>query len=261
MLKPMKKSVYKKKLRRLHEELVSMQEWVKDTGARVIIVFEGRDAAGKGGMIKTLTSRVSARVFRTVALPAPSDREKTQLYFQRYMAHFPAGGEIVVFDRSWYNRAGVEPVMGFCTPQQTKDFLEVVPQIEREIQRDGIILLKYWLEVSNEEQEKRFQARIDDPAKVWKLSPMDLEARRRWYDYSAARDTMLEATDTSDSPWHIVRSDDKEHARINCISHILKQIPYTGIAREKVELPPRDTANAYDDVASIADRNYIVSSL
>lgn len=257
----MKKSEYKKKLRHLQEELVAMQEWVKHSGARIIIVFEGRDAAGKGGMIKTLTSRVSARVFRTVALPAPSDREKTQLYFQRYMAHFPAAGEIVVFDRSWYNRAGVEPVMGFCTPQQTENFLQVVPQIEREIQKDGIILLKYWLEVSNEEQEKRFQSRIDDPAKVWKLSPMDLEARRRWYDYSAARDTMLEATDTADSPWNIVRSDDKESARINCISHILKQVPYETVAREAVDLPPRDTTNAYDDIGSIAGRNYVEADL
>lgn len=253
----MKKSDYKKQLRSLHEELVAMQQWVKETGARVVIVFEGRDAAGKGGMIKTLTARVSARVFRTVALPAPSDREKTQMYFQRYMAHFPAAGEIVIFDRSWYNRAGVEPVMGFCSPEQTDEFLDVIPDIEHEIRRDGIILLKYWLDVSNEEQEKRFQSRIKNPAKVWKLSPMDLEARRRWYAYSRARDRMLEATDTPKSPWNIVRSDDKETARISCISHILAQIPYVRIERPKVELPPRNTDDAYDDVASIANRRYI----
>ncbi|MFK7975459.1 MAG: polyphosphate kinase 2 [Halioglobus sp.] len=253
----MKKSEYKKKLRRLQEDLVEMQEWVKKTGARVIIVFEGRDAAGKGGMIRTLTSRVSARVFRTVALPAPSDREKTQLYFQRYIAHFPAAGEIVVFDRSWYNRAGVEPVMGFCTPEQAEEFLEVAPQIEREIQNDGIILLKYWLEVSNEEQEKRFQSRIDDPLKVWKLSPMDLQARTRWYDYSRARDKMLDATDTQASPWNIVRSDDKERARLNCIGHILEKIPYKKLERSKVSLPLRNTESAYDDVQSMAKRNYV----
>lgn len=257
----MKKSVYKKELNRLHQELVILQEWVKHTGARIVIVFEGRDAAGKGGMIKTLTAKVSPRVFRKVALPAPSDREKTQLYFQRYMSQFPAAGEIVVFDRSWYNRAGVEPVMGFCTIEQTENFLRVVPQIEDEIQRDGIILLKYWLEVSDEEQERRFQSRIDDPAKVWKLSPMDLEARRRWYDYSRARDRMLEATDTEQSPWHIVRSDDKELARLTCITHILNQIPYQQVDREPVLLPPRNADNAYDDLGSMEGRNYLDSAL
>lgn len=253
----MKKSVYKAELRRLHGELVTMQEWVKHTGARIVIVFEGRDAAGKGGMIKALTARVSPRVFRVVALPAPSDREKTQLYYQRYIRQFPAGGEVVIFDRSWYNRAGVEPVMGFCTPRQTDKFLKVVPHLEHEIQQDGIILLKYWLEVSNEEQERRFQSRIDDPAKVWKLSSMDLEARRRWYDYSAARDRMLDATDTRRSPWNIVRSDDKEEARLACISHILAQIPYDHVAREHVELPPRDESNAYDDIESMRGRRYV----
>lgn len=253
----MKKSVYKKALAELHKELVVLQEWVKQSGARIVIVFEGRDAAGKGGMIKTITARVSPRVFRVVALPAPSDREKTQLYYQRYITQFPAAGEVVVFDRSWYNRAGVEPVMGFCTPEDTTRFLDVVPRLEHEIQSEGIILLKYWLEVSNEEQEKRFQSRIDDPKKVWKLSPMDLEARRRWYDYSAARDRMLDATDTPHCPWHIVKSDDKEEARLNCISHLLSQIPYEQVERDAVVLPQRDTANAYDDIASMAKRNYI----
>mgnify|MGYP001816506245 CR=1 FL=1 len=233
----MDKAEYNIELRRLHQELVALQEWTRETGARIIIVFEGRDAAGKGGMIKAITERVSARVFRVVALPSPSDREKTQMYLQRYITQFPAAGEIVVFDRSWYNRAGVEPVMGFCSEEETERFLQLVPNLEREIQAEGIILLKYWLEVSNKEQKKRFLSRIKSPVKMWKLSPMDLEARRRWYDYSRARDRMLEATDVDHSPWHIVNSDNKEQARLNCISHLLSQIPYEPVSYTHLTLP------------------------
>ncbi|MGI1680226.1 MAG: polyphosphate kinase 2 [Cellvibrionaceae bacterium] len=253
----MKKSKYLKTMHKLQEELVQMQQWVKKTGQRIIIVFEGRDAAGKGGIIKAITQRVSHRVFRVVALPAPSDREKTQLYMQRYIQHFPAAGEIVVFDRSWYNRAGVEPVMGFCTPEQTDRFLETTPDFEKEIVREGIFLKKYWLEVSNEEQEKRFQSRIDDPIKQWKLSPMDLEARRRWYDYSRARDRMMAATDTKECPWNIVATDDTRAGRLNCISHLLKEIPYEKTKATTVKLPRRDEAIAYDDKAPMKNRRYI----
>lgn len=253
----MKKSKYLKELRELQEELVQMQEWVKRTGQRIIIVFEGRDAAGKGGIIKAITQRVSHRVFRVVALPAPSDREKTQMYMQRYIQHFPAAGEIVVFDRSWYNRAGVEPVMGFCTEEQTERFLSITPDFEREVVREGIYLKKYWLEVSNEEQEKRFQSRIDDPVKQWKLSPMDLEARRRWYDYSRARDRMLAATDTEESPWHIVSTDDTRAGRLNCITHLLAEIPYERTQQANVVLPERDESNAYDDKAPMRKRQYV----
>jgi len=253
----MKKSKYQKELHKLQEELVEMQQWVKKTGQRIIIIFEGRDAAGKGGIIKAITQRVSHRVFRTVALPAPSDREKTQMYMQRYIQHFPAAGEVVVFDRSWYNRAGVEPVMGFCTPEQTERFLEITPDFEKEVAREGIYLKKYWLEVSNEEQEKRFQSRIDDPIKQWKLSPMDLEARRRWYDYSRARDRMMEATDTKECPWHIVSADNTRVARLNCIAHLLSEIPYEKTDATKTELPERNTANAYDDKAPMKNRRYV----
>src|SRR5690242_15593763 len=216
----MKGKEYLEELRKLQVELCRLQEWVKHKGLRIIVVFEGRDGAGKGGTIKAITERVSPRVFRVVALPAPSDREKSQNYMQRYMAHFPAAGEIVIFDRSWYNRAGVEYVMGFCTKEQHNRFLELCPTVEKYLVSSGIILLKFWLEVGQDEQERRFQARIDDPLRQWKLSPMDLPSRSRWYDYSRARDLMLEATDTDTAPWHIVRSDDKQRARLNCITHL-----------------------------------------
>lgn len=253
----MNRESYLTKLREMQTELVALQEWVKRTEQRVIIVFEGRDAAGKGGMINTITQRVSPRVFRVVALPSPSDRERKQMYYQRYFQHFPAGGEVVIFDRSWYNRAGVEPVMGFCTLEQTQHFLDITPYFEHEIVRDGIYLLKYWLEVSNEKQRKRFETRIKDPAKHWKLSPMDLEARRRWYDYSRARDRMLAATDTEQCPWHIVPSDNKYKARLNCITHILDQLPYERIAPKPIVLPERDESHAYDDKATMANRRYV----
>ena len=221
----MEKKVYEKELRKLQAEMVAVQEWAKRTGQRIVIVFEGRDAAGKGGIIKAITARVSARVFRVVALPAPNDREKSQMYVQRYIKHMPAAGEVVIFDRSWYNRAGVERVMGFCSDEQADRFLKVVPGFEAEIIQDGIILLKYWLEVSSSEQEKRFKNRIKRQDKQWKLSGMDLEARRRWYDYSRARDLMMDATDTELSPWTVVPSDDKRAAHLNCLSHMLQQIP------------------------------------
>jgi len=254
----LKRKEYDKILRDLQAELCYVQEWVKDTGQRIIILLEGRDAAGKGGTIKAITERVSPRVFRVVALPAPSDREKSQLYAQRYITQFPAGGEIVLFDRSWYNRAGVEYVMGFCTDEQHKRFLELVPAFEKNLVVDnGIILLKYWLEVGDEEQERRFRARIDDPVRQWKLSNMDLPSRERWFDYSRARDLMLEATDTDFAPWHIVRSDDKKRARLNLITHLLSQIPYERLARKKVKLPKRDTKNAYDDQATMTSRRWI----
>jgi polyphosphate kinase 2 len=224
---------------------------------RIIIVFEGRDAAGKGGTIKVITERVSPRVFRLVALPAPSDREKTQMYVQRYITQFPAGDEVVIFDRSWYNRAGVEYVMGFCTPEQHRKFLELVPFIEKQIVDSGIILLKYWMEVSDEEQERRFRARIEDPLRQWKLSPMDLLSRERWYDYSRARDQMLDATDTGHAPWYIVNSNDKKRARLNLISHLLSQIPYERIERKKVKLPDRSKKNAYDDITPMVARRWI----
>ncbi len=226
---------YAKELTRLQGELCALQEWVKEKGLRVIVIFEGRDAAGKGGTIKALTERVSPRVFRVIALPAPSDREKSQMYMQRYMQHFPAAGEIVIFDRSWYNRAGVERVMGFCSEEQYKRFLKLCPEIERYIVEGGIILVKFWLEVSNKEQERRFRARIDDPLRKWKLSNMDLPSRAKWYEYSRARDAMLKATDTRIAPWHIVRSDDKKRARLNTIAHLLKLIPYKKVKHPKVE--------------------------
>ncbi len=248
---------YEKELRRLQAELCHLQEWVKAKGVRVIIVFEGRDGAGKGGTIKAITERVSSRSFRVVALPAPSDRERSQMYIQRYMEHFPAAGEIVIFDRSWYNRAGVEFVMGFCTEQQRDRFLEVCPQAEKYIVDSGIILVKYWLEVSNAEQKRRFEARIEDPLRQWKLSPVDLPSRSRWYDYSLARDAMLKATDTGFAPWHILHSDDKKRARLNCISHLLSLIPYKKVKREEVKLPNRAKKHTYDDQASLKGRNFV----
>ncbi len=255
----LKRADYEKELRRLQAELCTLQEWVKHEGLRVIIIFEGRDGAGKGGTIRAITERVSPRVFRVVALPAPSDREKSQMYIQRYMQHFPAAGEIVIFDRSWYNRAGVEHVMGFCTKKQHRRFLELCPEIEQYIVSAGIILIKYWLEVSNQEQERRFKARIDDPLRQWKLSPMDLPSRERWYEYSLARDQMLEATDTEHAPWHILRSDDKKRARLNCIRHLLSQIPYERLPRDKIKLPDRSTKHEYDDQATLEGRRLVPS--
>lgn len=248
---------YEKELRKLQVELCRLQEWVKYKGLRVIIVFEGRDAAGKGGTIKALTERVSPRVFRTVALPAPSDREKTQLFFQRYIQHFPAKGEVVIFDRSWYNRAGVEYVMGFCTKQEHDRFLQLCPLLESYIAAAGIQIIKIWLEVSNKEQKRRFEARINDPMRQWKLSPMDLPSRSKWYQYSRARDMMLDATDTVHSPWYILRSDDKKRARLNCLAHILEQIPYQKVPREKVKLPDRSNKGAYDDGATLKGRKFV----
>jgi polyphosphate kinase 2 len=222
-----------------------------------MIVFEGRDGAGKGGTIRAITERVSPRVFRVVALPAPSDREKSQMYIQRYMAHFPAAGEIVIFDRSWYNRAGVERVMGFCTPEQSRGFLKVVPGVEKHIVHAGITLIKYWLEVSNKEQERRFQARIDDPMRQWKLSPMDLPSREKWFEYSRARDRMLDATDTRWAPWTIIPSDDKERARLNCLADLLSRIPWKKLARDRIRLPGRSKKDAYDDEASLRRRKFV----
>lgn len=253
----LKRKEYDKELRKLQAKLCVLQDWVKHTGHRAIIVFEGRDAAGKGGTIKAITERVSPRVFRLVALPAPTDREKSQMYMQRYMQHFPAAGEVVIFDRSWYNRAGVEHVMGFCTKEQHKRFLELCPEIEKYIVEGGIQIIKVWLEVSDKEQKRRFEARIDDPLRQWKLSPMDLPSREKWYDYSRARDMMLDATDTKHAPWFILRSDDKKRARLNCIRHILDQFPYEEVPREKVKLPERSNKHAYDDQATLKDRRFV----
>jgi polyphosphate kinase 2 len=248
---------YMKELRHLQGELAKLQDWVKYKGLRVIVVFEGRDAAGKGGTIRAITERVSPRVFRVVALPAPSDREKSQMYVQRYFQHFPAAGEIVIFDRSWYNRAGVEYVMGFCTREQHDAFLEICPEFEKQVVDSGIILIKYWLEVGQKEQARRFEARIKDPLRQWKLSPMDLESWKRWYDYSNARDLMFEATDTKDCPWHILRSDDKKKARLNLITHFLSLIPYKKVPHEKIKLPPRKYKGKYDDQTPLEGRNFI----
>jgi polyphosphate kinase 2 len=248
---------YMKELRKLQGELCRLQEWVKYKGLRIIILFEGRDAAGKGGTIKALTERVSPRVFRLVALPAPSDREKSQMYFQRYMQHFPAAGEIVIFDRSWYNRAGVEYVMGFCTKEQHQRFLELCPVTEKYIVDGGIRLIKVWLEVCDKEQKLRFEARMKDPLRQWKLSPMDLPSRSKWFEYSRARDLMLKATDTRHAPWYILRSDDKKRARLNCIRHILSLIPYKKVRREKVKLPKRSMKGAYDDQVSLKGRKFV----
>jgi len=253
----MKNKEYSEELRKLQVELCRLQEWVKHEGLRVVVIFEGRDGAGKGGTIKAITERVSPRVFRLVALPAPSDREKTQMYIQRYMPYLPAAGEIVIFDRSWYNRAGVEYVMGFCTEEQHRRFLKLCPIFESYVASSGIILLKFWLEVGNDEQERRFEARITDPLRQWKLSPMDLPSRERWYEYSRARDMMLEATDTTTVPWHIVRSDDKKRARLNCISHMLSLVPYERIPSEKVKLPKRSTKGAYDDERTLRGRKFV----
>jgi polyphosphate kinase 2 len=253
----LKRKTYEKELRKLQAELCHLQEWVKAKGLRVMVLFEGRDAAGKGGTIKAITERVSPRVFRVVALPAPSDREKSQMYIQRYMAHFPAAGEIVIFDRSWYNRAGVETVMGFCTEAQSRRFLELCPEIEKYIVEAGILLIKFWLEVSDAEQKRRFEARIDDPLRQWKLSPMDLPSRSRWYDYSRARDRMLAATDSKHAPWWIVRSDDKRRARLNTISQLLKLVPYEKLPRKKIKVPKRSTKGAYDDQATLRGRRFV----
>jgi polyphosphate kinase len=253
----MKGKQYAKELRKLQTELCHLQEWVKHKGLRVMIVFEGRDAAGKGGTIKAITERVSPRVFRLVALPAPSDREKTQMYLQRYMQHFPAAGEIVIFDRSWYNRAGVEHVMGFCSDKQYERFLRDCPAVEKYIVDSGIVLVKFWLEVGMQEQERRFEARIDDPLRQWKLSPMDVESWTRWYDYSRARDRMLDAADTEYAPWYIVRSDDKKRARLNCISHLLSLIPYEKVLQKKVKLPKRSNKGQYDDQAALKGRKFV----
>ena len=248
---------YEKELLVLQAKLCQLQEWVKHEGERVIIVFEGRDGAGKGGTIKAITERVSPRVFRVVALPAPSDREKSEMYMQRYIPHFPAAGEIVIFDRSWYNRAGVEPVMGFCTEKDHRRFLELCPMFEKYVVEGGIRLVKFWLEVSNEEQERRFEARIEDPLRQWKLSPTDLPSRERWFDYSRARDQMLAATDTKVAPWYIARSDEKKRARLNCISHLLGLIPYKKIPRQKIKPPKRSMKRAYDDQASLKGRRFV----
>jgi len=243
----LKTSVFEQELAKLQVELVKLQLWVKHKGLKVIVVFEGRDAAGKGGVIKRITDRVSPRVFRLVALPSPTEREKSQMYMQRYVPHFPAAGEVVIFDRSWYNRAGVERVMGFCTEDEATRFLQVCPEFERAMIESGIILVKYWFEVSQQEQTKRFLSRINDGRKIWKLSPMDLESHRLWYDYSRARDEMLLATDTSFAPWFIINADDKRRARLNCISHLLSVMPYKELNREPVKLPKRQKPHGYSE--------------
>jgi polyphosphate kinase 2 len=252
-----KRKQYEKALRELQVELCALQDWVKEEGARIIVVFEGRDAAGKGGVIKAITERVSPRVFRVVALPAPSDREKSQLYMQRYLQYAPAAGEIVIFDRSWYNRAGIEYVMGFCSKAQHQRFLVVCPEFEHYVVDDGIKLIKYWLEVSEPEQKRRFEARITDPLRQWKLSPTDLSSRSRWFEYSRARDIMFKATDTEWAPWYIVPSDDKRRARLNCIRHLLSLIPYKKVKRKKVKLPKRSQKGAYDDQATLKNRRFV----
>ena len=241
----MKRKPYEREMRVLHGELVAMQEWVKASGAKICIVFEGRDTAGKGGTIKRITERVSPRVFRVVALSVPTEREKSQMYVQRYLPHFPAAGEVVIFDRSWYNRAGIERVMGFCKPQETERFLELAPGVEKAMAEDGILLLKYWLEVSADEQTRRLQSRINDPRKIWKLSDMDLKSYSRWYDYSRARDAMFAATDTAWAPWYIARTDDKKRGRLNIISHLLSQVPYQPLAHRDIRLPKRQRPGGY----------------
>jgi polyphosphate kinase len=241
----LKRKDYERELAKLHIELVKLQEWVKQAAKKVCVVFEGRDGAGKGGTIKAITERVSPRVFRVVALPAPTERERSQMYIQRYIPYLPAAGEVVIFDRSWYNRAGVERVMGFCTEEQARRFLDMVPAVEKAMIESGIILIKYWLEVSQDEQTRRLEARIDDGRKVWKLSPMDLESYSRWYDYSQARDEMFTASDTSWAPWYVVRSDNKRRARLNLIRHLLSSIPYEEVPREKVKLPKRKGPHGY----------------
>jgi polyphosphate kinase len=253
----LKRNDYEKQLRKLQADLCLLQDWVKHKGLRVIIVFEGRDAAGKGGTIRAITEKLSPRIFRVEALPAPSDREKSQIYMQRYLSHFPAAGEVVIFDRSWYNRAGVEYVMGFCSKEQHRRFLELCPRLEKYIVDSGIQLIKIWLEVGDKEQKRRFEARIEDPLRHWKLSPMDLPSRSRWFEYSRARDLMLKATDTSHAPWYILRSDEKRRARLNCIAHILKLIPYKKVPRAPIRLPARSMKGAYDDQATIRNRKFV----
>ena len=253
----LKRKEYEKELRRLQAELCHLQAWVKAKGLRIMVVFEGRDGAGKGGTIRAITERVSPRIFRVVALPAPSDREKSQMYIQRYMQHFPAAGEIVIWDRSWYNRVGVEHVMGFCTKEQYEAFLEHAPNFEWYFTKSGIILIKYWLEVGHEEQRRRFEARVEDPLRQWKLSPMDLPSLEKWYEYSRARDRMLEATDSQHAPWYIVRSDNKKRARLNCISHLLSLIPYKKLKRDEVKLPDRSKNYQYDDQATLKGKTFI----
>jgi polyphosphate kinase 2 len=253
----MKRKAYEEELEKLQTELCHLQEWVKEKKLRVIVLFEGRDAAGKGGTIKAITEKVSPRVFRVVALPAPSDREKTQMFLQRYMQHFPSGGEVVIFDRSWYNRAGVEYVMGFCSADEHRRFLELCPQIEKYVVDGGIILIKLWLEVGMDEQERRFRRRIDDPVRQWKLSPMDIESYRRWYDYSRARDLMFKATSSKHAPWHIIRSDDKRRARLNCIAHLLNLIPHKRISRDRVRLPRRSDKGRYNDQVALRGMKFV----
>ena len=253
----MKRAKYEKELNKLQVRLCHLQRWIKEKGLRVVIVFEGRDGAGKGGTIRAITERLSPRIFRVAALPAPSDREKSQVYMQRYLQYFPAAGEAVIFDRSWYNRAGVEYVMGFCSSKQHERFLKVCPQVEKFMVEGGVTLIKIWMEVSNDEQKRRFEARIDDPLRQWKLSPMDLPSRRRWYEYSRARDLMLKKTDTRFAPWWIIRSDDKRKARLNTIAHLLSQIPHKKLPHDKVKLPGRSRKGAYDDDAAIARRRFV----
>jgi polyphosphate kinase 2 len=243
----LKRKEYEREMRRLHGELVAMQEWVKASGARICIVFEGRDTAGKGGTIRRITERVSPRVFRVVALPAPTERERSQMYIQRYVTQLPAAGEVVIFDRSWYNRAGVERVLGFCTPQQSEEFLRQVPAVERAMVDSGMLLLKYWLEVGQDEQTRRLEGRIEDPRKMWKLSDLDLQSYSRWYDYSRARDEMFRSTDTAWAPWFVVGSDDKKRARLNLISHLLSQVPYESLPAKDTRLPKRQAAGGYVD--------------
>ncbi len=239
---------FENELKKLQTELVKLQLWVVQAGLKVIVIFEGRDAAGKGGAIKRITERVSPRVFHVIALPAPTEREKSQMYFQRYLVHLPAAGEVMLFDRSWYNRAGVEYVMDFCTEEEHKDFLQLCPAVERTIIDSGVILIKYWFEVSQQEQERRFQARINDGRKVWKLSPMDIESHRRWYDYSRAKDEMFVATDTPEAPWYVVPADNKRRARLNCIAHLLSQIPYKEASNKPIVLPKRQPAKGYQEL-------------
>jgi polyphosphate kinase 2 len=253
----MTRKKYEKKLRKLQTELCILQNWVVEKGLRVVVLFEGRDAAGKGGMIKAITERVSPRVFRVVAMPVPSNRERTQMYGQRYIQQFPAAGEVIIFDRSWYNRAGVECVMGFCSEDQYKTFLRNCPKFETFFVQSGIILIKFWLEVGQEEQRRRFEARINDPLRQWKLSPMDLESYSRWYAYSRSRDMMFKATDTKEAPWYIIRSDDKRRARLNCISYLLSLIPYKEIQHTKVKLPKRSNKGAYNDQATLKGRHFV----
>ncbi|MEU4693510.1 polyphosphate kinase 2 [Actinoplanes sp. NPDC023714] len=243
----MKEKEYQRELRRLHGELVALQEWVKDSGAKICILFEGRDTAGKGGTIKAITERVSPRTFRVIALAAPTERERSQMFIQRYIPHLPAAGEVVIFDRSWYNRAGVERVMGYCTDQQAKDFLQVVPEVERAIVNSGVILVKYWLEVSPEEQTRRLENRIHDPRKVWKLSDLDLKSYSRWFDYSRARDDMFRATDTAWAPWHVAHTDDKKRGRLNIITHLLATVPYKPLPKHDVTLPKRQKPHGYEE--------------